>query len=77
MDITARVIRLEQRRQAAEPYFRPFTPKEIAAFDALFAQTERLNGPPPQNPDGTLSRDLIAAAEWLDAAPDLALVIRS
>ena len=70
MDIAARVNRLEQRRQAAEPYFRPFTPKEIAAFDALFAQTERLNGPPPRHPDGTLSRDLDAVAEWLDAVAE-------
>ena len=69
MDLKARLSRLERiHTPPPAPRF-ILNPGDEERWQDMFERTERLNGPPPRNPDGTLSRDLDAVAEWLDTYP--------
>jgi hypothetical protein len=69
MDLKARLSRLERIHAPPPAPHLILNPGDEERFQDMFEQIERLNGPPPRNPDGTLSRDLDAVAAWLDAVP--------
>lgn len=70
MNLTARLRRLEQVLAPPDPKALALTAEDHVRIEHLLASAERRNGPPPCNPDGTLTSDMDALAAWADEFPD-------
>ncbi len=69
MRLSSRVRRLERVMAPPDPAATALTEEDHARIGHLFELAEKTNGPPPCNPDGSLTSDLDALGAWLDAVP--------
>ncbi len=69
MSLTQRVRRLEHDMAPPDPAALALTAEDHARVEHMFELAEKMNGPPPSNPDGTLTTDIKALATWVDDCP--------
>ena len=66
MNLAARLRQLERRMAPPDPKALALTAEDHARIEHMFESTEKRNGPPPCEPDGTLTADMDALAAWVD-----------
>ncbi len=69
MRLTQRVLRLERYLAPPDPEALALTAEDHARIEYMFESVEKRKGPPPCNPDGTLTTDIKALATWVDDCP--------
>ena len=69
MSLTQRVRRLERDMAPPDPAALALTAEDHARIEHMFESAEKRNGPPPCNPDGTLTSDMDLLAAWVDGYP--------